>query len=154
MNALKRLFYALLLVSLAPIGASAEEGGLTVGAKMNIYSRWDGMVGVGPMVMYSLTDHLRFESALLFLTKEGASVDWSNEVQVPFRLSSALEVYPLAGISLNDPYKFGVAFGFGGGAVYNINDRWGVNGGVKWNIQTQEFVKNPLVISVGVACKL
>ncbi len=155
MNRVKSLFFVVLMTLVGVVSAKAQEGGdLTVGAKMNIYARWDGVVGIGPFVRYSVAEHFRVESALLFLTKKGTSIDWSNELHMPYKLSSALEVYPLVGVSLNDPYKFGVALGLGGGAVYNINSRLGVTGGVKWNLQSQKYVRNALVFSVGVGYRL
>lgn len=151
---MRKFILSLVVIAASITGAKADNGDLQVGAKTQFYTRWNGIVGFGPMVKYDISDMFRVESALLFLTKKGTSIDWSNELQMPFELSSALEVYPLVGVSLNDPYKFGVALGLGGGANYCINDRWGVNAGVKWNLQSQKYIKNPLIISAGVGYKL
>ncbi len=150
----KRVLFTIALAIATITGVKAEGSGLQIGAKMNIYSRWNGMVGIGPYVRYDIASTFRVESALLILTKRGSSIDWSNELQMPFRLSSALELYPLVGVSLNDPSKFGVALGLGGGASWNLNDRVLLTGGVKWNLQSQQLLRNPLIFSVGAGFKM
>ncbi|MFR9650413.1 MAG: porin family protein [Rikenellaceae bacterium] len=151
---MKKILFAIIAIVLSASATKASSGDLQIGAKTQFYTRWDGIVGIGPMVKYDINDMFRVESALLLLTKKGASIDWSIDLHMPFQLSSSFEIYPLAGISLNDPYKFGVALGLGGGANYNINDRWVANAGVKWSIQSQQYLKNPFIIACGIGYKL
>lgn len=146
---MKRLKILMLTALVVLSGVNLSASGFDLGFKTCVYSRWDGMVGAGVSVNFPAMKMFRVESSLLFLTKKDAKYDWSNELQLPLYVSSALQLYPLVGFSINDPGEFGVALGLGGGMQYKLNDRWGLNGGLKWNLQSQSHINNPLLVSFG-----
>ncbi len=135
------------LFSLQPLAAQ-ERGEWSGGAKFNVYSRWDGTMGVGVYARYGLLNHMRLEPSFVFLCREGMSLDVSVDAQFPFNVEDKLELYPMAGLSLNDPGKFGLGINVGGGASYAITKWLSFDTGIKWIIQTQG-IKNPILFSFG-----
>lgn len=129
--------------------SAQEQGEWTGGVKFNIYSRWNGTAGVGVYARYGLSDALRVEPAVVLLCKKGMSFDISGDLQYPISLSNNLEVYPIAGLSFNDPYTWGLGINVGGGVGYELSNRINVNLGLKWIIQTQKYITNPILFSFG-----
>ncbi len=116
---------------------------------MNIYTRWDGAVGVGVYARYAFADKFRVEPSFVYICRKGMSVDISADVHYPINVGENLELYPLAGLSLNDPGRLGLGVNFGGGASYNLSNDLSIDAGLKWSILTQDFIKNPVIISIG-----
>lgn len=139
---------AIVVALLSSVTAQAVNA-LNVGAKMNIYSGWSGAVGVGAYARFDVGAGFRVEPSLMILTEKGMSVDVTAELHYPVKVARSVALYPLAGLSLNDPGKFGLGMNFGGGVDYALNNRITLTTSAKWVAQTQEGVKNPFVISFG-----
>ncbi len=130
-----------------------ETGKFELGGRVSFYSGWNGMAGIGAYGRYDLGRTFRIEPSIMILCEQGASMDLSVDLQCPFQISKEIELYPLAGVSLNDPGVFGVGINLGGGLGYDFNERWGADFGVKWMISTQDGYANPVVISFGCGYK-
>lgn len=154
---MKKILFALaaIIATLATVNTTSAQslGDWNVGGRINIYSRWNGTVGIGAYGRYGFDNGLRVEPAVMFLCEKGMSVDISADLQYATEVASGLELYPLAGISLNDPGKFGLGINLGGGAEYYLSERLSTGLGLKWIIQTQKYVSNPLVISLSCGYK-
>ncbi|MFI3303892.1 MAG: outer membrane beta-barrel protein [Rikenellaceae bacterium] len=150
----KIIFTATALIAsiCATNSASAQVNldGWDFGAKVNFYTDWD-ITGVGVYGRHELGGGFRIEPSFSFLFRRGASIDITADVHYPFDLGSNFEVYPLAGLSLNDPSTFGLGINVGGGAGYKISDRVDANLGLKWAVQTQ--TSNPFIVSFGAGYK-
>ncbi len=147
-----RIFLAIIAVCAlftVSTASAQEQGEIKAGAKMAVYSGWNGTFGIGAYARYGLTDDLRLEPSLLYLCRKGMSVDFSIDAQYAFDISDSFEAYPAVGIALNDPAKFGLGINFGGGASYKLSDVVDIDFGVKWVLQTQSYISNPLVFSLG-----
>ncbi len=144
------LFAVAAMVVAATTTASAQDlSGWTLGGKLGVYSRWAGTTGIGIYGRHALSESLRIEPTLTFLCKKGMSVDIAADVQYPIDTDLGIEVYPLAGLSLNDPGKFGLGINLGAGAGYQLTEKLNIDFGVKWIIQTQKYIANPVVFSLG-----
>lgn len=119
------------------------------GAKLNIYSRWGGATGIGVYGRYGLGSGFRIEPSFVILCKKGMSVDISGDLQYPIAITRGVELYPLVGVSINDPGRFGLGMNFGGGVGYMLTNRVNLDFGVKWIAQTQQSIANPVVFSFG-----
>ncbi len=125
------------------------QGEWGVGAKVKTYSRLNGATGVGLFARYGLGSGFRLEPSLIIFTRSGMSVDISTDIHYPFNVSRGFEVYPIAGLSINDLGSFGLGLNVGAGAGYHITDRIHLDLGAKWAIQTQRGVNHPIIISIG-----
>ncbi len=123
------------------------------GAKVNLYSGWNGMIGLGGYARYDISQLFRLEPSLVILCDEGTSIDLSVDLHMPMELSSAVELYPLVGLSLNDPGKLGLGVNLGGGLGYSISQKVNVDFGIKWMIASQKYYNNPLIFSLGCGFK-
>lgn len=133
---------------------SAQDlSGWSAGGKISIYSGWNGTVGVGVFARHDIGDMFRIEPSFLFLCEKGMSIEVAADLQYPIDLSENFEVYPLAGLTLNDPGKFGLGINIGGGLGYKISNRLTTDLGLKWIIQTQKYISNPIAISLGCGYK-
>lgn len=147
---MKRLLLSLaLLVSTFSAYSSQKEGEWVVGGKMNLYTGWDGTFGIGAYCRYGITDQLRVEPAAVFLCRTGCSVDLSADLQYAFPIEDSFEIFPLAGISVNDPGNFGVGLCVGGGMNFLTKLDWDFTANVKWMVETQKYIANPVVVSIG-----
>ena len=59
-------------------------------------------------------------------------------------------IYPLAGISVNDFGDWSAGINLGAGFDYAVADRWDITAGLKYMIETHKNWSNPLIISVAV----
>lgn len=158
---LKSLIVAVVafVASAVTMSASAQSGGslgngeLEVGGKINIYSRWDSAVGIGVYGRLGLTENLRVEPSFLYYCNKGASIEIAGDLHYVVDVTDQFEFYPLVGLTLNDPYKFGVGLNLGAGMGFNITDNWGADFGLKWILQSQKYIKNPVVLSFGLGYK-
>ncbi len=148
---LKKIIFAVtaLIVASTSLVSAQNAGEWKVGGKLNIYSNWDGAIGIGAYGRYGLNSDFRLEPSFVILCKQGMSVDISADVQYPIQLSPEFELYPLAGLSLNDPGKFGLGVNLGTGLGYKLTNKVSIDFGLKWVIQTQDFTPNPLIFSFG-----
>ncbi len=145
---MKRLLLSIALLLVAVSGYSAQrEGEIVAGGRMSLYTRWDGTFGIGAYARYGITDQLRVEPSIMALCRRGMSIDISADFHYAFELDDKYELYPLVGISVNDPGEFGVGFNIGGGTNIVVTEDWDFSGGIKWMIDTH--ARNPLIISIG-----
>ncbi len=147
---MKRLLLSLsILFSVAALQASQRQYDWVAGAKMGVYSRWDGTFGIGAYARYGLTDHLRVEPSLLYLCRKGMSIDFNADIQYALIVSERAEIFPLVGLAVNDPGKWGVGLNLGGGVNIINTSAWDFTGSVKWVLQSQKGLNNPIVFSIG-----
>ncbi len=153
---IKKIFISLVAIvaTLSTINtASAQDYGWTAGGRVSIYSGWNGAVGVGVYARHGIADIFRIEPSFTILCETGMSIEAAADLQYPIGICEGFEAYPLAGVSFNDPGKFGVGINFGGGLGYSISNRLSADFGVKWILQTQKYVSNPVVFSLGCGYK-
>ncbi|MFI3259109.1 MAG: hypothetical protein R3Y16_03340 [Rikenellaceae bacterium] len=129
--------------------ASAQDlAGWTGGAKVNFYTGWDTS-SLGVYGRYTLNNGLRLEPSVSFIFAKGCTIDVTVDAHYIFDLGDKFEAYPLVGVSINDPGKFGFAANFGGGLGYKLSDVINLDLGMKWALQTQSYISNPFIISIG-----
>ncbi len=148
---MKKLFALLTIALTVAISDSSAQvaGQWKFGAMTSIYSRWDGAAAIGAYGRYGFGNHLRIEPSFLIYCRKGMSVDISGDVQYPIALNNGFELYPLAGISINDPGKLGVGLNLGSGLGYNIDNKFSLDCGLKWRLQSQKYIRNPVIFSFG-----
>ena len=122
---------------------------------VNVYANTGvgGVVGIGPVVRYNLLDGLRIEPSVMILTARGSSVDVSCNIQYAFEVARNWYLYPIAGVSFNDLYKFAFGFNLGGGFDYTMGYHWDLAVNVKWLGQCSSSRRNPIVSTIGVLYK-
>lgn len=147
------LIVALIITTLSSVSAreeGAEHRNWGLGGKVNIYSGWDGAIGLGVYTRHYLGGSgFRLEPSLVIICEEGASIDLTTDLQFPLKLSHSLELYPLVGLSLNDPGKLALGVNMGGGLGYKLSHKVTADFGVKYMISTLKEFKNPLIFSLG-----
>ncbi len=151
------LIVALIITSLTSISASEESSesreesrGWGIGGKINIYSGWNGAIGIGVYTRHNLGGSgFRLEPSLVIICEEGSSIDLTTDLQYPFNLSPSLELYPLVGLSLNDPGKLALGVNLGGGLGYRISQKVTADFGMKYMISTLKSYSNPMIFSIG-----
>ncbi len=146
---MKRILLSLILLSTTVVAHSAQrQYDWSTGARVAIYTRWQGTFAFGGFARYGLTDNLRVEPSLMILTKSGMSVDLSADVHYGVALTPRFEIYPLVGISINDPSKVGVGLNLGGGVNFTNIKRWELGANLKWMVESQKYVANPVVLAI------
>ncbi|MBP3482099.1 MAG: outer membrane beta-barrel protein [Alistipes sp.] len=151
----KTLFLSIFLLA-AVSGLSAQEKGRwALGPMVNVYANTGvgGVVGIGPVMRYNLLDGLRIEPSVMILTAKGSSVDVACNLHYAFEVARNWYLYPIAGISFNDLYKFAFGFNLGGGFDYSIAYHWDLTLNVKWLGQCASSRRNPIVSTVGLFYK-
>lgn len=147
------LIVALIITTLPSMWAresDSESRGWGVGGKINIYSGWNGAIGIGAYTRHYLGGSgFRLEPSLVIICEEGSSIDLTTDLQYPLKLSHALELYPLVGLSLNDPGKLALGVNMGGGLGYKISQKVTADFGIKYMISTLKAYNNPLIFSIG-----
>ncbi|MFI3304921.1 MAG: hypothetical protein R3Y68_00230 [Rikenellaceae bacterium] len=144
---------ALLTVICIESASAKSTTGWSGGAKVNIYTNWDSTAGVGVYARRSLNGGFRLEPSFIFLCNKDMSIDISADLHYPINLGSDIELYPLVGLSLNDPSRLGLGINFGGGVGYNVTNRINIDLGAKWGLQTQRYISNPFILSFGCGYK-
>ena len=146
------------IVAWFAIGAAAaqDRGNWAVGPRMSIYTHagTEGAIfGIGAIGRYSISNHFRVEPALTALCEKGCSIDANADLQYQFRLARVWSIYPAVGLSANDIGGWSCGVNVGAGTDFTLGRHWDVSAGVKWMIQTADYHKDPLVITVGAAYK-
>ena len=156
---MKRVLLTAILAcfALGVFGVSAQErGGFAVGPRVSFYTHagtGGAMVGVGAIGRYSLTRHWRLEPGVSALCERGCSIDANFDVHYLLHLLPVWTFYPAVGIGANDIGKWSFGVNLGAGTDFSLTRRWDLTAGVKWMLQSAEFHKNPLVITVGATYK-
>ncbi len=146
---MKRIILSFLLICATFSAHSAQlKYDWSAGAKLALYTRWNETVAVGGFARYGLTDNLRIEPSLMILTKSGMSVDLSVDLHYGCSLTNKLELYPLVGLSLNDPGTFGLGLNLGGGVNFINLQQWEFGANIKWMVESQKHISNPVVLGI------
>lgn len=148
---MKKMLFAALVALFAAGTASAQDAGKwSVGPQASLYANLnDTVFGIGATARYSFTDHWRLQPSITALCHKGCSVDVSADVHYIVPVVDSWQVYPLAGLSVNDFGEASLGINIGAGADFNIARNWDLSAGLKWMIETHKDWKNPLVISIG-----
>ena len=102
---MKKLLLLLAAVVCISTTASAQDkGDWAIMPRINIYTAWDAdtVFGIGAAARYNVLDQLRLEPALTLLCHDGCSIDLNCDVHYLFPVADRWNLYPLAGISVND----------------------------------------------------
>lgn len=151
---MKKIIFTMIVALFAMTTVSAQEvGNWAVGPKIGIYTNTSTIFSIGAIGRYSFTDNWRVEPGIAVLCKKGCSVDINADVQYLFQVADAWNVYPLAGVSVNDIGGWSCGINLGGGADFSVADRWDITAGIKWMIQTAKLHPNPIIISLGATYK-
>ncbi|MBE6181958.1 MAG: porin family protein [Rikenellaceae bacterium] len=151
---MKKIIFTMIVALFAMTTVSAQEvGNWAVGPKIGIYTNTSTIFSIGAIGRYSFTDNWRVEPGIAVLCKKGCSVDINADVQYLFQVADAWNVYPLAGVSVNDIGGWSCGINLGGGADFSVADRWDITAGIKWMIQTAKHHPNPIIISLGATYK-
>lgn len=132
--------------------SAQDKGDWEILPRLNIYTATggDAVFGLGAAARYNLTDAVRLEPGLTFLLHKGCSVDFNCDVHYLFHVAPSWNVFPLAGIGVNDFGNGSMGINLGAGADYKVADRWSLTAGVKYMIQTAKFtIDNPVIVTVG-----
>ncbi len=148
---MKRLLLLPLLLILSTVSTYAEQksGEWAAGAKISLYTRWDGTFGIGAFGRYGITDNLRIEPSIVAFCREGMSIDVSADLQYAIPVARHAELFPILGVSINDPIRWGVGLNLGGGVNIFSAGNWDFTGSVKWMIESQRYINNPVTASIG-----
>lgn len=138
-----------LLFAISSAYSSQRQYDWVVGGKMSVYSRWDGTFGIGAYARYGITDQMRIEPSLLYLCRHGMSIDFNADFHYAFLVAERTELFPIVGLAINDPGKWGAGLNLGGGINLINTGAWDFTGSVKWTLQSQKYIKNPVVFSIG-----
>ncbi len=154
---MKKILLTAVIALFAVTAASAQDkGNWGIGPKIGIYTNTgaDGAIfGIGATGRYSFTDAWRIEPAITALCKKGCSVDINADVHYLFKVARFWDVYPLAGLSVNDIGDWSMGIDLGAGTDFALTRNWDLTAGVKWMIQTRSYSKNPIIISIGAVYK-
>lgn len=133
------------------VASAQDKGDWAIVPRMNIYTAWDSpsVFGIGAAGRYSILDQLRLEPALTILCHAHCSIDMNCDVQYLFPIADSWNLYPLAGISINDFGDWSAGINLGAGFDVKVADRWDVTAGLKYMIETHKDFDNPLVLTIG-----
>ena len=140
---MKKLLLLLAAVVCISTTASAQDkGDWAIMPRINIYTAWDAdtVFGIGAAARYNVLDQLRLEPALTLLCHDGCSIDLNCDVHYLFPVADRWNLYPLAGISVNDFGDWSAGINLGAGFDYAVADRWDITAGLKYMIETHNSV--------------
>ena len=138
------------------VASAQDPGQWAVGPRLNIYTNagaQGALLGIGAVGRYSFNEHWRVEPAITALCHRGCSFDFNADVHYRFDLTQEWAVYPAVGLSANDIGSWSCGINIGAGTDLVVTDRWDVTAGVKWMLQTADFHRNPIVVTVGAVYK-
>ncbi len=138
---MKKLLLLLAAVVCISTTASAQDkGDWAIMPRINIYTAWDAdtVFGIGAAARYNVLDQLRLEPALTLLCHDGCSIDLNCDVHYLFPVADRWNLYPLAGISVNDFGDWSAGINLGAGFDYAVADRWDITAGLKYMIETHK----------------
>lgn len=154
---MKKFLLSALIACFAVSVASAQEpGSWAVGPRLSFYTHTGAegaVLGVGAIGRYSMTRHWRIEPAITALCEKGCSIDVNADLQYQFHLLPVWSLYPAVGISANDFGSWSCGINLGAGTDFSIARHWDVTAGVKWMLQTADYHKNPLIVTIGATYK-
>lgn len=155
---MKKILLAAIIACFAIGAVSAQEqGDWAVGPRMGIYTHTgaEGAIfGIGAFGRYSLTNKWRVEPAITALCEKGCSIDANVDIHYRLiRVARVWSIYPAVGVSANDIGGWSFGVNVGAGTDFSLGKHWDVSAGFKWMIQTAEYHKNPLVVTIGVGYK-
>ncbi len=154
---MKKIILLVIASIFAITTVSAQEAGRWgIAPRIGFYTNTndDTIFGLGVATRYSFTDNWRIEPGINFLFEDNCSVDISGDVHYVFHVARNWEVYPMAGIGVNEMYDdWSCSFNLGGGASYSVANNWDINASLKWMIQTAKYHSNPILISLGATYK-
>ena len=122
---MKKLLLLLAAVVCISTTASAQDkGDWAIMPRINIYTAWDAdtVFGIGAAARYNVLDQLRLEPALTLLCHDGCSIDLNCDVHYLFPVADRWNLYPLAGISVNDFGDWSAGIHLGAGFDYAVAD--------------------------------
>lgn len=150
---MKNFLLSAIIVCFAVGAVSAQDrGSWGVGPRMGIYTHAgaEGAIfGIGAIGRYTFADHWRVEPGITALCEKGCSVDINADAQYLFPVAGVWSVYPAIGLSANDFGGWSCGINIGAGTDFTIGRHWDVSAGFKWMLQTAEYHKNPIVITIG-----
>lgn len=154
---MKKILLTAVIALFAVTAASAQDkGNWGISPKIGIYTNTgaDGAIfGIGATGRYSFTDHWRIEPGITAICKKSCSVDINADMHYLFNIAKFWDIYPLAGVSLNDIGDWSMGINIGAGTDFSLTRNWDLTAGVKWMVQTRSHWKNPLIFSVGAVYK-
>lgn len=152
---MRRFLLSLATVILAVCAAAAQERGTTgLGPRFGVYAHTGGepVYGVGVEMRYNISDPVRVVPSVTWLFNRDCSAEIACDLHYMFRMAKRWQLYPLAGVSVNDIRGWSPGLNVGLGTDYAVARHIDISAGVRWLVECSRR-QNPVVAWFGTTFK-